>query len=193
MPMNGNTQHTDNESATSEEAMEAQESPTATSPGGWGLSNTGWHRGWGSAPATEQNRESHISRSTALRNLRSDFIHANLTFAGNHQRDTALDSLDAKLWASVQSYRSSDEARKGSSPYPTFTGPQVLQRLEEVKALLNSHILEQQSLTNEIIEASNSLSSLRARKKQVSKEVDALRDAQRELEDLREIAVARLM
>ncbi|KAJ3717425.1 hypothetical protein C8R42DRAFT_724341 [Lentinula raphanica] len=141
----------------------------------------------------ERDQQSHISRSTALRNLRSDFFHANLTFTGNHQRDTALDSLDTKLWASVQSYRSSDEARKGSSPHPTFTGPQILERLEEVKALLASHILEHQSLKQEIREVSDTLSALRAREKQASDEIDALRDAQRELEDLKEIAHARLM
>ncbi|KAJ3832427.1 hypothetical protein F5878DRAFT_646792 [Lentinula raphanica] len=186
--MNHNSQHADDdETATSEETME--ESTTSTSPGGWGPSD---FRGWGVAPMNERGRETHISRSTALRNLRADFVHANLTFTGNHQRDTALDSLDTKLWASVQSYRSSDEARKGSSPFPTFTGPQVLQRLEEVNALIASRTLEHQSLKNDILEVSNTLSELRAREKQASTEIKALRNAQRELEDLKEIAHARL-
>ncbi|KAJ3969871.1 hypothetical protein EV361DRAFT_322272 [Lentinula raphanica] len=191
--MDHHSEHADNESASFEEAMEAQGSPTTTSPGGWGLRDNNWGGGWGLAAMNERERESHITRSTALRNLRSDFIHANLTFTGNHQRDTALDSLDTKLWASVQSYRSSNEARKGSSPYPTFTGPQILQRIEEVKALLSTRILEHQSLRNEILEVSNTLSALRAREKQASDEINALRDAQRELEDLKEIAHARLM
>ncbi|KAJ3964967.1 hypothetical protein EV361DRAFT_955458 [Lentinula raphanica] len=185
--------HRENESATPVEEMDAQESSTTSSTEGWGLRDTNWFRGWNSANVSEQDRGSHISRSPALRNLRSDFYHANLTFAGNHQRDTTLDDLDTKLWASVQSYRSSDEARKGTGPYPTFTGPQVVQRLEEVKALIASHILEQKSLMTRMQEVSDELSALRAREKHTSHEIDALRKAQRELEDLKEIACARLM
>ncbi|KAJ3831062.1 hypothetical protein F5878DRAFT_647976, partial [Lentinula raphanica] len=191
-PMSSNTPHTDDNSSTAVDEIDVPESSPSSPPAGWGLADRNWSSGWGPTSANGQNRESRISRSTNLRNLRADFSNAELTFEGRRERTTILDTLDTKLWASVQSYRCSDEARKGSTPYPTFTGPQVLQRLEEVQARLGAHIDEHSTLTRQMYETSNVLSALEAREKEVKEEIKALQTTQRELDALKEIAYARL-
>ncbi|KAJ3821488.1 hypothetical protein F5880DRAFT_1508525 [Lentinula raphanica] len=190
--MSSNTPHTDDNSSTAVDEIDVPESSPSSPPAGWGLADRNWSSGWGPTSANGQNRESRISRSTNLRNLRADFSNAELTFEGRRERTTILDTLDTKLWASVQSYRCSDEARKGSTPYPTFTGPQVLQRLEEVQARLGAHIDEHSTLTRQMYETSNVLSALEAREKEVKEEIKALQTTQRELDALKEIAYARL-
>ncbi|KAJ3963460.1 hypothetical protein EV361DRAFT_957015 [Lentinula raphanica] len=213
--MNGVSQHelADNDSNPSAEAMDMQESQGPASPAGtdtvwgapgpgtgWGSSGgTGWgyhdRNGWGLAlgTANDQNRDYHITHSTALRNLRVDFNAANLSFENHHGRDTALDDVDTKVWASVQCYRSSKEARRGSSPHPSSTGRQVLDRLEEVKSLLSSRIHEQEALSKQVLEASSALAALRAHEEAESREIQSLRITERELEYLRDIAYARLL
>ncbi|KAJ3752013.1 hypothetical protein EV360DRAFT_89154 [Lentinula raphanica] len=107
---NGGSAHADDVSVQSVEDLEVQEfqpefQPPA-SPHGWGLLDVNWSGGWGPTPGNnqvqEQTREAHISRSTALRNLRSDFNNADLSFKGRQGCDTNLDALDTKVWASVQ-------------------------------------------------------------------------------------------
>ncbi|KAJ3965261.1 hypothetical protein EV361DRAFT_966944 [Lentinula raphanica] len=197
--MNGNLQPADEELVTDEsvasmDETDAHENQTPDSPHGWGLHDV--PGGWGPIPAngpSQQSHISHISRSKALRNLRSDFGNAGLSFEGERGRNTELDNLNTKLWASVQCYRSSDEGRKGGTSYPSFTGPQILQRLEEVETQLASRIHEHQSLVHQVFEMSSTLSTIEAREKQVVSDIRSLRDTQRELEDLKEIAYARLL
>ncbi|KAJ3964400.1 hypothetical protein EV361DRAFT_955981 [Lentinula raphanica] len=185
--MNGDSQHADNVSISSDsaQAMETQESQRPASPDGWptgSTNNMGWGRagfglydaGWSGDPPS--NRHRHISNSSALQNLRTDFDNAHLTFEGTTHRDTGLDHLETKIWATVQSYRSSDEARQTHCSYPSFTGAQ-----------------EQETLVKEVAEASSTLSTLQSRKKQVSTDIHSLRQTQRELEALKEIAYARLL
>ncbi|KAJ3831823.1 hypothetical protein EV361DRAFT_956019 [Lentinula raphanica] len=203
--INGDSLHADTDSVPSVEAMDTQESNRPASPaltdtvwgapatGGWGYRDgSGWGR-WEATPVTDQNRERHLSHSTALRNLRIDFNNANLSFSDRHNRDTALDDVDTKLWASIQCYRSSEEGRRGSSLYPTFTGCQVVERLEEVKVQLSSRIHEQEALSKQVQEASSALAALQRREKDGMRDIESLRNTKRELEYLKEIAYARLM
>ncbi|KAJ3742761.1 hypothetical protein EV360DRAFT_90278, partial [Lentinula raphanica] len=103
--MTSNLQHVDDETAPSVEEIATQDETSAwdapPSPRGWGYADRNWSR-WGSPPAPDQNPESHISHSTALRNIRSDFNGAGLLFEGGHARNTSLDNLETKLWASIQ-------------------------------------------------------------------------------------------
>ncbi|KAJ3816754.1 hypothetical protein F5880DRAFT_1618969 [Lentinula raphanica] len=195
--MSSNLHHLDDESAASVAVLETQEGQTSgwdlpPSPRGWGYADRTWSR-WGSSSPPDQNLESHIVHSNALRNVRSDFNGAGLSFEGGHTRDTSLDNLETKIWASVQAYRSTGESRKGFTPYPTFTGPQILQRLEEVQARLTSRIHDHQTLTQQIREAADALSTLQARGQKAQSEINALQDTERELEYLKEIAYALLM
>ncbi|KAJ3991308.1 hypothetical protein F5050DRAFT_1716198 [Lentinula boryana] len=197
-PMSTNLQHLDDESAAPIEETETQENETSawdtrSSPRGWGYADGGWPGLWGSSPANNQNPESYITHSAALCNLRSDFNAADLSFKGRRTRNTSLDNLETKVWASVQAYRCSGEARRGFASFPTFTGPQILQRLEEVQTQLTSRIDEQQSLTHQLREATDALLALQARGKKAQSEIDALQDTQCELEYLKEIAYAMLM
>ncbi|KAJ3734622.1 hypothetical protein DFJ43DRAFT_1037805 [Lentinula guzmanii] len=197
-PMSTNLQHLDDGSAAPVEEMETQENETSvwdtrSSPRGWGYADRGWPGLWGSSPANNQNPESYITRSAALCNLRSDFNAADLSFKGRRTRNMSLDNLETKVWASVQVYRCSGEARRGFASFPTFTGPQILQRLEEVQTQLTSRINEQQSLTHQLRKATDALLALQARGKKAQSEIDALQDTQRELEYLKEIAYAMLI
>ncbi|KAJ3828269.1 hypothetical protein F5880DRAFT_1608637 [Lentinula raphanica] len=207
--MNGNSQHDDTDTVASVEATETQLEHPPALPDGWEASGgvaEGWGRpfgfgyrdGWGAAtwdttPSSDTSHEGHISESKTLRNIRVDFNNAGLSFEGKQGRDIALDDLESKLWASIQSYRSSEEARKGLGPYPTFTGHQVLQRLENTTAQLTSHIQQHDALVKQVIEASSTLSALRARERQASKEIETLQKTHRELEGLKEIVYARLV
>ncbi|KAJ3777638.1 hypothetical protein FB446DRAFT_699769 [Lentinula raphanica] len=199
--MDSNSQH-NADSVASIEPIETQQNQPPASPDGWGDSGEssggcgqvdgfGYRDGWGlTVPWMHTNRECHTSDSTALHNLRVDFNNAGLTFEGEQRRRTDLDDLETKPWASVQSYLSSEEARKASSPYPTFTGRQVIQRLEEIQAQLMSRIHDHDSLVKKIFETLSTLSALQARERQISSEIDTLHNTQRELEGLSEISYA---
>ncbi|KAJ3817339.1 hypothetical protein F5880DRAFT_1618371 [Lentinula raphanica] len=178
--MDSNSQH-NADSVASIEPIETQQNQPPASPDGWGDSGEssggcgqvdgfGYRDGWGlTVPWMHTNRECHTSDSTALHNLRVDFNNATLGFSPI------------------------EEARKASSPYPTFTGRQVIQRLEEIHAQLMSRIHDHDSLVKKIFKTLSTLSALQARERQISSEIDTLRNTQRELEGLSEISYARLL
>ncbi|KAJ3765815.1 hypothetical protein FB446DRAFT_794686 [Lentinula raphanica] len=169
---------------------------------GWGNSGSaGWDANWGSGYSTGWGigyssgagwGTDHLTRSTVLQTVRSDFASANLTALGTEDRNTTLDSLNNQAWTSIQLYRSSEQGRKDRAPFPTFTLPQVEQRFQEVQAAIHTRAHEKEVLTAEIEVMTQALADKKKRAKEIEDELQTLGFSRDELRDLHLIAHARL-
>ncbi|KAJ3965284.1 hypothetical protein EV361DRAFT_873332 [Lentinula raphanica] len=149
---------------------------------GWGIGYSA-SAGWGT---------DHLTRSTVLQTVWSDFESANLTALGTADRNTSLDQLSNQAWTSIQIYRSSEQGRKDRAPYPTFTLPQVEQRYQEVQAAIRTRAQEKEVLTGEIEAMTQSLAEKKKKAKEIEDELESLGFSRDELRDLHLIAHARL-
>ncbi|KAJ3751973.1 hypothetical protein EV360DRAFT_75764 [Lentinula raphanica] len=174
----------------------------------WGnRASTGWDTNWGSgystgwgigySPSAGWGTE-HLTRSTVLQTVRSDFASANLTALGTDDRNTSLDQLNNQAWTSIQIsiylpvYRSSEQGRRDHAPYPTFTLPQVEQRYQEVQAAIRTRVQEKEVLTSEIEVLTQALADKKKKAKEIEDELLTLGFSRDELRDLHLIAHARL-
>ncbi|KAL0568246.1 hypothetical protein V5O48_013742 [Marasmius crinis-equi] len=76
--------------------------------------------------------------------IREDWVELPLSWDGVENRDTSMDNLDVVRWAELQLHRCSPHAADYNVGPPTFTGPQVLQRSQDVQQRLTQ--LETQSI-----------------------------------------------
>ncbi|KAJ3966065.1 hypothetical protein EV361DRAFT_936787 [Lentinula raphanica] len=156
-------------------------------------SSNGWDSGWGySQRYSEWGINSHLTRSTVLRAVRTDFGAANLTAVGTDDRNTSLDHLDSRVWSSIQVYRSSDEGRREGAPFPTFTLPQVEQRFQQVQAAIRTRLETKEVLSGEIEAMAAVLAEKKRKVAQIEAELVSLDSTRDELQDLYLIAHARL-
>ncbi|KAJ3748174.1 hypothetical protein EV360DRAFT_89863 [Lentinula raphanica] len=146
---------------------------------------------WG-PPFTSNWGTDHLTRSTVLQTVRSDFHSANLTAAGTDDRNTALDDLDNRAWSSIQLYRSSEQGRRDHAPFPSFTLPQVERRYQEVQASIRSRLQQKEELASQIEVLVQNLADKKRKAKEIEDDLVFLRFAKEELRDLHVIAHARL-
>ncbi|KAJ3746897.1 hypothetical protein EV360DRAFT_76431 [Lentinula raphanica] len=159
----------------SETSDPAPVNPTANDPSSGWDSNWGntYSSGWGigySASAARWGTE-HLTRSTVLQTVRSDFASANLTALGTEERNTSLDELNNQAWPSIQLYRSSEQGHRDHAPYPTFTLPQVEQRYREVQEAIRTSIQEKEVLKGEIEAMTRSLAEKKKKAKEIQDEL----------------------
>ncbi|KAJ3751923.1 hypothetical protein EV360DRAFT_89240 [Lentinula raphanica] len=179
-------------------ASERSESPSNVhDPGaGWGANASDiWGQeqtsSWGHAYTSNWGTE-HLTRSTVLQTVRSDFQAANLTATGTDERNTSLDHLDNRAWSSIQLYRSSEQGRRDHAPFPSFTLPQVEQRYQEVQASIRTRLQQKELLADEIEVLAQKLADKKKKAKEIEDDLLFLRFAREELRDLHVIAHARL-
>ncbi|KAL0572996.1 hypothetical protein V5O48_008963 [Marasmius crinis-equi] len=67
---------------------------------------------------------------------RGDYRELGLSWRGRPGRDESLDGLANREWAQAQMYRISPQAQDDGAPPPTFTGEQIISRLQQVSAEL---------------------------------------------------------
>ncbi|KAF9023859.1 hypothetical protein BDP27DRAFT_1438367 [Rhodocollybia butyracea] len=122
--------------------VSAQTGYSADSPGGWG-SSANENAGWG--PATGAVVRVHLHLSCLK-----------LTWDGNLSRSAALDCVETSEWSEIQLYACSDQAQPNNSPFPSFTGPQVLERLakvEEAIAEAKSSVIDLRAVKAEALQS----------------------------------------
>ncbi|KAJ3730256.1 hypothetical protein C8R42DRAFT_714957 [Lentinula raphanica] len=171
-------------------ASERSESPSNVhDPGaGWGANASDiWGQeqtsSWGHAYTSNWGTE-HLTRSTVLQTVRSDFQAANLTATGTDERNTSLDHLDNRAWSSIQLYRSSEQGRRDHAPFPSFTLPQVEQRYQEVQASIRTRLQQKELLADEIEVLAQKLADKKKKAKEIEDDLLFLRFAREELRDL---------
>ncbi|KAJ3765550.1 hypothetical protein FB446DRAFT_709370 [Lentinula raphanica] len=159
----------------SETSDPAPVNPTANDPSSGWDSNWGntYSSGWGIGYSTSAARwgTEHLTRSTVLQTVRSDFASANLTALGTEERNTSLDELNNQAWPSIQLYRSSEQGHRDHAPYPTFTLPQVEQHYREVQEAIRTGIQEKEVLTGEIEAMTQSLAEKKKKAKEIQDEL----------------------
>ncbi|KAJ3710276.1 hypothetical protein FB446DRAFT_795986 [Lentinula raphanica] len=159
---------------------------------GWGIPS-GWENNtWGRTPYTTRWGTEHLTRSTVLQTVRSDFHSANLTAAGTEDRNTSLDGIDNRGWSSIQLYRTSEQGRRDGAPHPTFTLSQVEQRCQEVQTAIHTLMQEKEVLAGEIDAMTKNLADKKRNAKNIDHELIDLKYSLEELRDLQMIAHARL-
>ncbi|KAJ3766759.1 hypothetical protein FB446DRAFT_708363 [Lentinula raphanica] len=131
----------------------------------WGYTSR-WDDGYTGWLATD-----HLTRSTVLRAIRSDFEAANLTAVGTDVRNTSLDHLENRAWSSIQAYRSSEQGRKEGAPFPTFTLPQVEERFRQVQVAIRSRLAQKEVLGGEIEVMAQVLAEKKKRAKEIEDEL----------------------
>ncbi|KAL0572486.1 hypothetical protein V5O48_009473 [Marasmius crinis-equi] len=110
------------------------------------------------------------------------------SWEGGKGRDDSLDTLPDRAWSTVQLHRCLKEAVDAAIPAPTFTGPQVMERLQQVERA----IIVNQGL-NEDIESQSTLlaerlRSVNSRKYQLRSEAEDLRAVRCNMRDLFDLA-----
>ncbi|KAL0565235.1 hypothetical protein V5O48_016793 [Marasmius crinis-equi] len=110
------------------------------------------------------------------------------TWEGGESRDETLDTLADKAWSAVQLHRSLKEAVAVSIPPPTFTGPQVEERLVRVQKALdvNQAVLEDVNTQAALLQ--ERLTSIQRRQRELTSEAGDLRVVRLNLRDLHELA-----
>ncbi|KAJ3968129.1 hypothetical protein EV361DRAFT_871089 [Lentinula raphanica] len=137
---------------------------------------------WG-PPFTSNWGTDHLTRSTVLQTVRSDFHLANLTAAGTDDRNTALDDLDNRAWSSIQLYRSSEQGRRDHAPFPSFTLPQVERRYQEVQASIRSRLQQKEELASEIEVLVQNLADKKRKAKEIEDDLVFLSKASTEISE----------
>ncbi|KAJ3833632.1 hypothetical protein F5878DRAFT_645790 [Lentinula raphanica] len=157
---------------------------------GWGTAS-GWENYQPPSYTTRWGTE-HLTRSTVLQTVRSDFHSANLTAAGTEGRNTSLDGIDNRGWSSIQLYRTSEQGRRDGAPFPTFTLSQVKERFREVQTSIHTLMREKEVLAGEIDAMTQTLADKKKNAKDIDEELIDLKYSLQELRDLQLIAHARL-
>ncbi|KAK1216232.1 hypothetical protein PQX77_021146 [Marasmius sp. AFHP31] len=174
-----------------EVAWEGEEGRKAEAGMAWGLGFP-WRGGYRST--------SH----QVLKYIRRDFRDLGWTWSGTPGRDTSLDDLADRKWVAAQIFRCLPLARKHKTPPPTFTGPQVQERIsliesDLVKVLekrdiqkLEIHRLERRRVELEGLLATvkNELSELRELSYSCEDHENELKKSLEDLNDLELIALA---
>ncbi|KAL0566300.1 hypothetical protein V5O48_015714 [Marasmius crinis-equi] len=101
--------------------------------------------------------------------VREDWMELPLSWDGVEGRDTRADEFDAERWADWQLYRCSPHAADYRVGPPTFTGPQVQQRTQEV----NNHLVQ---LRQRVTQLSDELSAAQAEVTRYQAVVENLKD-----------------
>ncbi|KAL0572896.1 hypothetical protein V5O48_009065 [Marasmius crinis-equi] len=106
------------------------------------------------------------------------------SWEGGEGRDESLDTLSNRTWSAVQLHRSLKEAAAAAIPPPTFTGPQVLERIAQVERAITANrcVLEDVHTQAALLEAR--VRSIKGRQVELAAEAEELRAIQSNLRDL---------
>ncbi|KAL0567119.1 hypothetical protein V5O48_014877 [Marasmius crinis-equi] len=126
--------------------------------------------GWGDAKARFLWR--HIGRSIWFY-VREDWIELPLSWDGVDERDTSKDGLDVIRWAEFQLHRCSPHAADHNLGPPTFTGPQVLQRSQDVQTQLQQLRAREDELSTQMAEVQAEIQQYQAAQDNI-KDLDTL-------------------
>ncbi|KIK55117.1 hypothetical protein GYMLUDRAFT_62721 [Collybiopsis luxurians FD-317 M1] len=132
---------------------------------GWGMSsNSEW--GWGRRSPSPQLVLGALVARSPLNNLRSDFHRAGLTWEGTSNRPTHLDHEDTRFWAQFQCEyfvrgsdllaevpvvdASSERSVANHLDLPTFTGPQIEERIASLEVSIGEKEVEIEAAEAEV-------------------------------------------
>ncbi|KAF9041862.1 hypothetical protein BDP27DRAFT_1435052 [Rhodocollybia butyracea] len=150
-----------------------------TNRSGWG--------GWGERTPTPPLPPGVLLESP-LNHLRADLMESRLTWDGHPERTTVLDHEETTRWAEIQLYACSEQARSNHSEFPSFTGPQILQRLSDLEHTINQSQQERNRLRDVEAQAMAQLNDAQDATRDAAAKLDDLKAARKRLNDLLTIA-----
>ncbi|KAL0568239.1 hypothetical protein V5O48_013750 [Marasmius crinis-equi] len=109
------------------------------------------------------------------------------SWEGTEGRDTSLDNLPSRAWSTVQLHRSLKEAAAVSIPPPTFTGPQVVKRLQQVDRSIVANQGVREDIHTQLALLEERVRAAKGRQYELAAEAEDLRAVRSNLRDLFEL------